>query len=218
MLDAKSRGHAVPPKDTLGKKLSLIPLVPAALMKDAQYIKGVPNSWPAVGKHLKARTGHDFPLFSRLSSSFLGKRATSAVATVLIDNLDTSNSVASVPVKILTGAIFAHLADSAELAADFAALAKHHGIPPEDLDGARALASAPTGVDPCAIPALNRLSVKSRHYLLLARALAPSPAEVSSPLVKVLQEARLEPKGIIEVVNFVAVAQLLLRMGSYFNK
>jgi hypothetical protein len=89
LSDARAKGAPKPPPDSLCRKLQLLLLVPAALRMDAQYTKGVPNTWPAVGDHLEARLGYSFPVLAALnSSSFLGKRAIVALATVLIDNYD----------------------------------------------------------------------------------------------------------------------------------
>jgi hypothetical protein len=70
---------------------------------DAKWTAGVPNRWPAVGDFLRERTGHDFPVLSRMTH----RRAIRALATMLRDNLDATTSVIGVPRKLGAGIAFA---------------------------------------------------------------------------------------------------------------
>ena len=88
LSDARAKGALMPPPDSLCHKLRLLPLGPRAQWAEAQYTKGVPNTWPAVGDHLEARLGYSFPLLAALNSTYLGKRVNKILATVIIDNYD----------------------------------------------------------------------------------------------------------------------------------
>ena len=122
--------------------------------------------------------------------------------------------------KILAGAIFARFTRSAALARDFDSLAASFSVDQQHLAGARALAEK--AVDPTAqtssLPAaLVTLDHTTLCFLLLARAIVPSPAEVSSDLVRLLKLAKLDPQGVVELVNFMAVTQLMYRLSEFFQ-
>ena len=109
---------------------------------------------------------------------------------------------------------------SAALARDFDALAASFSVDQQHLAGARALAEKP--VDPTAqtssLPAaLSNLDHTTQCWMLLARAIAPSPAEVSSDLVRLLKLAKLEPQGVVEMVSFMALTQLQYRLSEFFQ-
>ena len=81
---------------------------------------------------------------------------------------------------------------------------------------------AEKAVDPTAqtssLPAaLVTLDHTTLCFLLLARAIVPSPAEVSSDLVRLLKLAKLDPQGVVELVNFMAVTQLMYRLSEFFQ-
>ena len=122
--------------------------------------------------------------------------------------------------KILAGAIFARFTRSAALARDFDSLAASFSVDQQHLAGARALAEK--AVDPTAqtssLPAaLVTLDHTTLCFLLLARAIVPSPAEVSSDLVRLLKLAKLDPQGVVELVNLMAVTQLMYRLSEFFQ-
>ncbi len=126
----------------------------------------------------------------------------------------------SVRTKILAGAIFARFVNSAALARDFDSLAASFGVDQQHLAGARALAEK--AVDPTAqtssLPAaLSSLDHTTQCWMLLARAIVPSPAEVSSDLVRLLKLAKLEPQGVVEMVSFMALTQLQYRLSEFFQ-
>ena len=65
-LAADLRATAPPSSDSVWTKLAMIPKLPGALRLDAQWQKGVPRTWPAVGTFLEELCGHSFPVLSRL--------------------------------------------------------------------------------------------------------------------------------------------------------
>jgi alkylhydroperoxidase family enzyme len=110
-------------------------------------------------------------------------------------------------VKVLAGAVYGELARSRHIADDIAALATKHGVTRKDLSAAEALAGGrhlhDTEFDPATGAAL-----------ILARAVASSPAALDDEVVAACAE-HLRPDAIVEVVTWLAVLQLLHRLGSY---
>lgn len=216
LLHANEPATMPPPKDSLGTILSIIPRIPRALMLDWEYTKGVPNTWPEVGEHLQKCIGYSFPGLSAVSQSFLGKRAVVSIATVLIDNYDVNDTYCTVPVKVMAGLIFANVAQSDALKADFQALAAAFNLSEDEISLARKISDSPSTEELPNSPTTNDLS--TRAYLRLARAISSSPAEVSIDVVNELEQAKVESKGIVEMVNFIAVAQLLLRLDAFYPR
>lgn len=165
-----------PGADSLATRLGLIRYAPQAIKLDKAWTAGVPDRWPAVGAYLRQRTGHSFPVLSRLRN----RRAIRAIATMIKDNL--SESVIGLDHKLAAGLIYAQTIGNPALAEDLRAL------------GARELPDSPTQT--------------------LARAISTSPAAVDQ---SVLESSRaIPPAGIVELVTFVSLLQLLHRLSSFY--
>jgi hypothetical protein len=165
-----------PGADSLATRLGLIRYAPQAIKLDKAWTKGVPDRWPAVGEYLRQRTGHSFPVLSRLRN----RRAIRAIATMIKDNL--SESVVGLDDKLGAGLIYADTVGNPSLARDLHVL------------GARELSNSPTQT--------------------LVRAISPSPAAVDQ---SVLESSRaIPPAGIVELVSFVSVLQMLHRLSSFY--
>lgn len=223
LLHSQAKSVPRPPPDSLAKKLQILVAVPRALMIDMEYTRGVPNTWPAVGVHLKKHIGFEFPFLSGLNShSFLGKRAIRAIATVLLDSYDASASVVTMPVKVLAGAVYARVVRCDALQVDLELLASVYGVSRPLLLAAQKLGDmspSDLGGDVRMLPSvLQTLGHSAQCYLLLSLALSPSPARVSPALVETLIAAELAPAGLVELVNFLAVAQLQLRLGAFYPR
>lgn len=119
-LDGGPReANGKPPRaDSLWTKARVVRYAPGALALDKKWTRGVPDRWPQVGAYMKERTGHDFPVLSRLTR----RRAIRALATMLRDNLDAAQSVAGIPTKIAAGLEFARAAGDGALEAELRAL------------------------------------------------------------------------------------------------
>lgn len=216
MLNSDSPALKPPSRDSLRTILSVIPRIPGALKLDAEYTKGVPNTWPEVGDHLQKRIGYSFPGLSAVSQSFLGKRAVVSIATALIDNYDVNDTYCTIPVKIMAGLIFANVAQSVNLKKDFEALAVSFDLTEDQISLARQIADRPSTEE---FPDNSTVKdPKTKAYLRLARAIACTPAEVSVDIVNELERVEAEPKGIVEMANFVAVTQLLLRLDAFYPR
>jgi hypothetical protein len=165
-----------PGADSLLTRLSVVRYAPQAVKLDKGWTQGVPDRWPAVGEFLRQRTGHAFPVLSRLRH----RRAVRAIATMIAENL--GESVIGLDNKLAAGLIYAHTIGNPPLAQELRAL------------GARELPDSPTQT--------------------LARAISSSPAAVDR---SVLESSRaISPAGIVELVTFVSVLQMLHRLSSFY--
>ncbi len=204
-LDFAARRTPPPPADSLWTKLRIVPLLPAAVRLDMRWQRGVPGRWPAVGTFLRERTGHDFPVLSRLRHA----RVIKSVGSMLRENLDGDTTVVGLDVKVLAGAIFAEVVADQALAADVQALAARNGVAESQLDEARRFALVPSTEPPGSDP-------KARAALLLARAASPSPAEIDADIVAACRDAALSAPAIVELVSWLSVLQMLHRLSSYY--
>jgi hypothetical protein len=162
--------------DGLWTKVSLLRYAPSAVALDKKWTAGVPDRWPAVGGWLRERTGHDFPVLSRLTR----RRAIRALATMLRDNLDPAASSVGIPAKLAAGLVYAEAVGDERLAAE-----------------------------------LRQLGGDVARAHPLARAIAPSPAEVDEATLAACGD--LSPAAIVELVTFVAVMQLVHRLMAFFG-
>lgn len=168
-----------PPRaDSLVRRLSVIRYAPQALKLDRMWTAGVPDRWPAVGEFLRQRTGHSFPVLSRLRH----RRAIRAIATMIKDNFSENESVIGRENKLAAGLIYARTVGNPSLAEELRSL------------GARELPDSPTQ--------------------LLARAISPSPAAVDQDVIE--SSRAIPPAGIVELVAFVSLLQMLHRLSSFY--
>jgi hypothetical protein len=166
-----------PGADSLATRLGLVRYAPQAIKLDKAWTRGVPDRWPAVGEYLRDRTGHCFPVLSRLRH----RRAVRAIAAMIRENLG-GESVIGLDNKLAAGLIYAHTVGNPSLAEELRAL------------GARELSDSPTQT--------------------LARAISSSPTAVDRG---VLGSSRaIPPAGIVELVTFVSVLQMLHRLSSFY--
>ena len=196
-------------RDTLVTKLAILRHLPSAIRLDRSWTRGVPSCWPAVGTYLKAQTGHDFPLLAKIGS----RRAVRAIATVLRDNLDASDSKLGLPVKALAGLVYATIVENGTLAREARELALRAdpAIADVTLDAVVRFASDPADLE--SLPGLSREAVLALH---LAKAVSPSPAMVPAPLVQRVSKV-LSPEAQIELVVWIAVQQMLHRLGCFLD-
>jgi len=204
-LNPDAKKTAPPTSDSFWTKLSVIRFAPKALILDRQWQQGVPDSWPSVGEFLRKKTGHDFPVLSRMKNA----RGIQAVASMLRENLDPATTVLGLEIKILAGVIFAAVVADEPLAAEVRVLGSKNGISKEQLDAAAQFAvsadSEPTTTDS-----------KQRAVLFLARAASPSPAEITADIVDVCRQSGLSAAAIVELITWISVLQMLHRLSSYF--
>ncbi len=203
-LDPTSQRKPVPPADRLRTKLSVVPLLPAAIRFDRRAQQGTPKRWPEVGRYLAGRTGHEFPALEKLHSS----RARRAVASMLRENLDPGSSVLGTGPKVIAGAIFATVVEDDRLLDDVRALVRSAGVDDGRLKGAIAFA----GGDEAACPAENP---SEAALLTLARAAAYSPARIDESTVTACKAAGVGAPAIVEMAAWLSVLQMLHRLTCY---
>jgi hypothetical protein len=141
--DGGARPDGKPPRaDSLMTKIGVVRYAPGAVSLDRKWTAGVPDRWPAVGDFLRERTGHDFPVLSRLTHG----RAIRALATMLRDNLDATTSVIGVPRKLTAGFVFARAIGDETLETQLRRLGAGERDPRVEML-ARAIAPSPAVVD-----------------------------------------------------------------------
>lgn len=136
-----------PPADSFVKRLSVIRYAPQALKLDRMWTRGVPDRWPAVGEFLRQRTGHSFPVLSRLRH----RRSIRAIATMIKDNIgesgESGESVIGRESKLAAGLIYAHAVGNPSLAEELVSLGARE-LPDSPVQLlARAISSSPAAVD-----------------------------------------------------------------------
>jgi alkylhydroperoxidase family enzyme len=140
-LDGPVLAGDPPGADPLVTRLRLIRYAPQAVRLDRAWTKGVPDRWPAVGRYLRARTGHDFPVLAQLQH----RRAIRAIATMIRDTL--GETVAGRDVKLGSGLVSAETVGDGPLADELRALeARQLPSGPEQVL-ARAISTSPASVD-----------------------------------------------------------------------
>lgn len=202
-LDPAAR-TSPPSADRLRTKLQILPMLPTALRLDMRWQRGVPGSWPAAGEFLRERTGHDFPVLSRIRHG----RVIKSIASMLRESLDPATTVVGLNVKVLAGVIYAETVADSTLRADMRALAAGNGVAETQLDEAAQFALEREAPAPEA-------DLTTRAALLLARAASPSPAEIDSGVVEACRRGGLSAAAIVELVTWLAVLQMLHRLSSY---
>jgi hypothetical protein len=118
MKGAVSAGDP-PDADSLATRFGVIRYALRAVKLDKAWTKGSPDRWPAVGEYLRRRTGHSFPVLSRLRN----RRAIRAIATMIEENL--SESVIGLDDKLAAGLLYAHTIGNPTLAEELRA--RHQG-------------------------------------------------------------------------------------------
>jgi alkylhydroperoxidase family enzyme len=209
-----------PHPDTLWTMLGVFRYAPQAVMRERRWTAGVPARWPDVGVYLREQTGHDFGVLGRLRHA----RARRALATMLRDNLAARDTQIGLPVKTLVGLVYAAAVQDAELTTGARQLARIVGVPDTSAGAVEAFALGPTAYDTeqdvaAAEAALRRLDGIDEGWpaaLLVAKAASFSPARVT-PALAARAGARLPPAALVELITWIAIQQLLHRLGTYFT-
>jgi alkylhydroperoxidase family enzyme len=177
-----------PPRaDSLATRLGVLRYAPTAVSLDRKWTAGVPSRWPAVGAFLQAKTGHDFPVLSRLTH----RRAVRAIAAMLRDNFDEATSVIGLSLKARLGCVYAEVVGDTTLAGEVEKLSRRC---PHYVDDARAQAA-----------------------VALARAASSSPSQIDTGVVEACRAGRLGAAAIIEIVVWLSVLQMLHRLSAFYR-
>jgi len=205
-LDARSPRTTPPGGDGLRTKVGVLPLLPAAIRFDRRAQQDTPRRWPAVGRYLTGRTGHDFPVLAKLRSS----RARRAVASMLRENLDPASSVIGIGPKVLAGAVFATIVENDRLLDDVRSLARRADVGHDRLQAAIGFAAGHDAAPPADDP-------RASAMLTLARAASYSPARVDGSTVSACRAAALGAPAIVELTAWLSVLQMLHRLTCYLE-
>ena len=195
-----------PASDSLWTRLSVIKHAPAALKLDKKWQLGVPDSWPEVGDYLQQHTGYNFPVLSQLGST----RAVRAIATTLRENLDPSQSTIGIDIKIMAGIVFCKVIQDDQLQTVVTNLTSTEQLTESQIDSLEQFATNPALSPPVE-------SAQNKALLNVARAASPSPATISKDIVQQCQSAQISAQGIVEMVTWLAVLQMMHRLSSYLQ-
>lgn len=222
-VPGKHRTGSAPPgtpprADTIWTTLGALRYAPRAAMLDRRWTAGVPASWPGVGAYLREQTGYDFPVLARLHHA----RPRRALAAMLRDNLEPRTTQIGLQVKTVAGLVYATVVQDTELAAEARHLAGIMGVPDTILGAVADFASAPAPFGSEQDLAAGEIPLRSLYglgqgwleMLVLAKAASFSPAQVTRPLVT--RAAELPPAALVELLTWIALQQLLHRLGAYF--
>ncbi len=155
--DGGAGPNGAPPRaDGFATKLGIVRHAPGALALDKKWTAGVPDRWPEVGAFLRERTGHDFPVLSRLAH----RRAIRALATMLRDNFDPTTSAVGLPRKLAAGIAFAQAIRNEKVEAQLRELGAAEADTRIDAL-ARAIAPSPAAVDESVVEGCRGLSPAS---------------------------------------------------------
>lgn len=113
-------GEVEPPRaERLVDLAGIVRLLPALLYRDARWSAGAPGKWPAAGTYLRMRTGHDFPVLSRLTHV----RAIRALTAIIAANTDPHTSELGLRAKYVAGRMYAETVADEGLASEMNSLA-----------------------------------------------------------------------------------------------
>lgn len=190
--------------------LAMIPYMPAAIRQDGRWTKGVPSKGAEAAELLQALSGYDFHMVAGVRQG----RVVRALTTMLRDNLRAEDSVLGLGAKHLAGIVFARGLGNEELERGSLAMATAAGMRPSAID-----AAADAGLevldldDPDAVrEAVDGLGEpREAAAMLLARAMATSPATVTPAVVQQVA-AVLEPAQIVEAMTWSSLLALLHRL------
>lgn len=180
--------------DSIGRKLSLFPLMPALIARERGWTAGVPGRWPEVGTYLSECVGYDFPVLSRLQRS----RPIRALATAVRDNADASVSELGLQTKFLAGIAYATVAEDEQLLRAMNVLA----------DGAGATRAHRLGSS-------QGLGDPARAAQQLALAGSSSPAQIAPDIIDRAEQA-LSPAAIVELMVWLSLLQAVHRLNVFY--
>ncbi|MEM8923158.1 MAG: hypothetical protein AAGD35_06620 [Actinomycetota bacterium] len=198
------------PQDSILTYLRVFRQGPRAARLEGRWTKGVSGRAGEALLLLEDEVGYSFPVLASLHN----KKPVRAVATVLRDNLDTETTVVGLPLKCMVGVVFAMTVGNEMLLSEMVQLADLSRSKVEHdllVDLARfgyasnEKAEVPTG-----------LSVRENAAIQLARAVSPSPTNVTEITVESITP-HLRPDEIVELMVWLSVLQMLHRLYTYYD-
>lgn len=210
---------ATPKQDNLLTYLRVIRQAPGAISLEKKWTLGVPGNYPAAAEYLRMHTGYSFPILKPVTPG----RVVRAITKVLSDNLDKALTEVGLRIKILAGYVFTRVVSNDALSNEVKNMATHiiPGLDAEiyQLLNDIALWEIPTNLAECenVMTSLQQqlvLPEKEAAVMLLAIAAAPSPAQIDDAVIETVL-THVAPAGIVEIVVWLSVLQLLHRLNCY---
>ncbi len=200
-LDANvAASSQAPQKDGLRRYLSLLPHVRGAGQLDKSFKAGVPDH-PAEARKLIADSYHfDEPLIERLPT----RKAQIALAAVLRQCLEPTQSAIGTKVKSVAGLVYSRYVDNNHLLTQNWKMAREAGITDEMIDFILEGKYPESEVEPALFALLQ-----------FASQIAPSPTQISEQTLEQLTQ-QFRADEIIEIVVWVSVLQLLQRLSLFY--
>ncbi len=204
---ADDRVPFAPTGGPLRTLFAMAPYLPRAVRQDKRWQKGVPAAADAATALLQELAGYDFPMVGRLRQN----RLIRTVTTMLRENLDADESVIGLATKHAAGVVFSVGIGNDSLADGSAAMAEAAGV--TELTRLRELGRQDLDLDDLEAIAgvIDGLTAERGAALLLARAMTPSPAQVTPAVVRRVDDA-LTPGQTIELVTWLSLLALLHRL------
>jgi alkylhydroperoxidase family enzyme len=210
-----------PKKDNLLTYLRIVRQAPGAISLEKKWTNGVPNNNPAASEFLEKLAGYPFPILKHITR----KRVVVTLTTVLRDNLDEDSSEIGLPAKCFSAYVFAQIISNDELKKEAKVIAKHFvpGITDNVFEKLDKIAGMPIPNDANQAHELIKhlleipdFSEREAAVIILTMAAAPSPTIVNDTVIEVVIH-RLSPPGIIELMVWLSIQQLLHRLSTYYS-
>ena len=208
-------------KDNLLTYLRVIRQAPGAVLWEKKWTKGVPADYHAAGEYLKQHTGYVFPVLQSIKEG----RVVRTLTAVLRDNLDKELTVTGLKIKMYAGYIFSTLVWNDVLKSEMKNLSVQ--LAPElneekfGLLDEIALMQIPTNGADCkevitSIQQQLSITEKEAALVLLTLAVTYSPSQDNDAVLDSVLNY-MEPAGIVEIIVWLSVLQLLNRLSSYYT-
>ena len=193
------------PIDGIGTYMRLLRQTPGAARLDRSWTRGVSGRIGQALLLLEEQVGYAFPILGSVGSP----RVVRSLTTALRDNLDPSQSRIGIETKLLAGLVYTGQVRSTLLGQECTLLLDLIGADPDPwlLKWVNRFATAP--IEDAEMP--PGLSLTDAAALLLAKACASSPADISEIVVSAIRP-HLDPDEIVEVVVWLALLQTLHRL------
>jgi hypothetical protein len=211
----------IPDKDNLWTYLRVLRHAPGAVMWERKWIGGVPGEYAAAGKYLSTHTGYSFPILKQVKQ----QRVVRVLSAVLRDNLSNAMSETGLKVKMLAGYVFAITLCNETLKSEIKNLSAVlvTGLPDSIFDDLEEIAGVaiPGNGTQCRemIASFQQrlgLTQTESATLLIALAAAQNPAQFNSAIIESGLNS-VKPEGVVEIIVWLSVLQLLHRMSSYYT-
>ena len=212
---------ATPQQDNLFTYLRVIRQAPGAVIWEKKWTRNVPSDYNSAGEYLKQHTGYSFPVLKPVKEG----RVVRTLTTALRDNLDKELTVTGLKIKMYAGYIFSILVCNDVLKTEIKNVSAH--VAPElnielfnQLEEIAQM-EIPTDNTNCdkIIETLQQqvsLTEKEAGVLFLAIASSYSPSQVTDVVIETTMKV-VEPAGVVEIVVWLSVLQLLNRLSSYYT-